>query len=93
MPSFVVETYVPAERRDRFAGSVEDLRAASDRTVGGTDVRHVRSFLVPGDEMGFHVLEASTAGDVARVTEAAGIEVERVVEVVAVDVPETEGAR
>ena len=49
MPSFVVETYVPAERRDRFAGSVEDLRAASDRTVGGTEVRHVRSFLVPGD--------------------------------------------
>ena len=43
--------------------------------------------------MGFHVLEAGSAGDVARVTESAGIEVERVVEVVTVDAPETEGAR
>jgi hypothetical protein len=93
MPSFVVETFVATDARERFARSVEDLRAASDRSRDRIGVRHVRSFLVPDDEMGFHVLEARTAADVARVTEAAGIEVERVVEVVTVDVPGREGVR
>jgi hypothetical protein len=93
MPSFVVETFVPTEGRERFARSVEDLRAASDRSRDRIGVRHVRSFLVPDDEMGFHVLEARTVTDVTRVTDAAGIEVERVVEVVTVDVPSKEGTR
>ena len=93
MAQFVVETYVPNEDRERFTRSVEDLRAASDRTMDAARVRHIRSFLVPDDEMGFHVLEAAAAGDLARVTEAAGIDVERVVEVVRVDVPDKEAIR
>jgi hypothetical protein len=93
MPSFVVETYVPTDGRDRFARSVEALRAAADRDDGRPAVRHVRSFLAPEDEMGFHVLEARSAADIDRLTGIAGIEVERVVEVVTVDVPSTEGIR
>ena len=93
MPSFVVETFVPAEGREQFTRSIEDLRAASDRSRDRGGVRHLRSFLVPDDEMGFHVLEARTVTDVARVTQSAGIEVERVVEVVTVDVPREVGTR
>jgi hypothetical protein len=90
MANFVVETFVPAEDRSRFARSVEALRAATGRSRDGLRVRHVRSFLVPGDEMGFHVLEAVTAIEIARLAEAAGIEIERVVEVVTIDGPDME---
>jgi len=93
MPSYVVETYVPAERREGFERTVAQLRAACEAERTSPDraaVRHLRSFLMPGDEMGFHVLEAAAATRVAAVTEAAGIEVERVVEVVTVDAPVTE---
>jgi len=91
MPSFVVDTYVPADARDRFARAVEDLRAAIDEDRALRPVRHLRSFVAPADEMGFHVLEATSAADVTRLTSAAGIEVERVVEVVRVDGPVSEG--
>jgi hypothetical protein len=96
MPSYVVETFVPADRREGFERTVAELRAAcdADRTSPRRGrVRHVRSFLMPGDEMGFHVLEAAAATRVAAVTEAAGIEFERVVEVVTVDAPATEETR
>ena len=93
MASFVVETFVPVEARERFARSIEDLRSATGQRSDARPVRHVRSFLVPEDEMGFHVLEAPAASDVARLTAAAGIEVERVVEVVRVDGPDREGCR
>ena len=93
MPSFVVETYVPVEARERFARSVEDLRAAAEPDHRRRPVRHLRSFVAPDDEMGFHVLEAATSGDVARLTAAVGIDVERVVEVVRVDVPDREALR
>jgi hypothetical protein len=93
MPSFVVETYVTAEGRDEFARAVEDLRTATAASAGLPRVRLVRSFLVPGDEMGFHILEASSAADVAAVTSAAGIDAERVVEIVTIEAPVTEGTR
>ena len=91
MPTFVVETFVSPGDRERFARSIEDLRAAIDGARDARHARHVRSFVAPDDEMGFHVLEAGAAADVAAITEAAGIEVERVVEVVRVDVPDREG--
>lgn len=83
MASFVVETYVPVDAQGRFAAEADDFRVATDTAVAAAGhVRHVRSFLAPGDAMGFHVVEADTSEDVARVTALAGIEVERIVEVV-----------
>jgi hypothetical protein len=93
MPSYVVETYVPSEARARFTRTVAALRAASEGAPDALGIRHVRSFLVPGDEMGFHVLEAGTAIEISRLAEAAGIEIERVVEVVPIDGPEWEETR
>lgn len=96
MASFVVETYVPQGDPDRFASDVDGLRAAA--AVLDDQVHHVRSYLVPSDEMGFHEIEASSAEDVARITTLARIDVERIVEAVGVVPgraanPATEGIR
>lgn len=84
MTSFVVETFVPAGSRERFAVDVDGLRRVTTDVVGER-VRHIRSYLVPGDEMGFHLVEAGTAADVERITRQAGIEPERIVEAVGID--------
>jgi hypothetical protein len=83
--SFVVETYVPDGNAERFAADVDGIRAVlkSGASAGGA-VRHVRSFLVPSDAMGFHVIQADSADDIARVAELARIEVERIVATVGI---------
>lgn len=83
MASFVVETYVPGGNLDRFVVDVDGIRAASASSAGGA-VHHIRSYLVPSDEMGFHVVEADTADDVARLTDLASLEVERIVQAIGV---------
>jgi hypothetical protein len=88
MPSYVVETYVPSGNRETFAHAVDDLVSA---TEADGELRLVRSFLVPGDEMGFHVVEAKTATDVELLTTTAGIEAERIVEMVPVERAPGEG--
>lgn len=85
MASFVVETYVPSGDAERFAGDVDGIRVAAEAiVVGDGRVYHVRSYLVPSDEMGFHVVEANSVEDVVRLAELAGIEVERIVEAIGV---------
>jgi hypothetical protein len=87
--SFVVETFVPPDDPDGFAADVRNLRAAARAvTRSAAPVRHVRSYLVPEDAMGFHVLDAATAEDVARVTADAKVEAERIVATVSIP-PET----
>ena len=57
------------------------------RVCRGTTVlisQRVRSNLGPGDEVGFHIVEAESAEAVVRVTALAGIEVERIVEAIGV---------
>ena len=48
-------------------------------------MEHVRSYLVPSDEMGVHVVEADGVEAVRQLSKLAGIEVERIVAAVAVD--------
>ena len=83
MTSFVLETYVQDGSHQRFSGDVSGLRLAAGEPA--SDVRYLASYLVPTDEMGFHLIEAGSAGDVARVASQAGIEAERIVEAVDVD--------
>jgi hypothetical protein len=82
---FVLETYVPDGSHERFSGDVDGLRRAAGSTDPADSVRHLASYLVPGDEMGFHLVEAATASDVERLASRAGIETERIVEAVDVD--------
>jgi hypothetical protein len=85
MTSFVVETYVSGADADRFAADVDGIRHAVESVVSAArPVSHVRSYLVPSDEMGFHVIEAESADDIARVTQLARIEVERIVTAIGV---------
>ena len=85
MASFVVETFVPQEDPDRFVADVRSLRAAvraAPRAPGRP--RYLRSYLVPADAMGFHVIEAETADEVQRMATLAHLEVERIVTAVSV---------
>lgn len=84
MTSFVLETYVPDGNPERFSTDVDGLRRAAGADRAG-DIRHVASYLVPTDEMGFHLIEARTASDVERVAIQAGIETERIVEAIDVE--------
>lgn len=85
MASFLVEVYESDPDGPGFARAVDGLREAADAlSREGVRVRHVRSYVVPGDEMCFHVLEAESAGDVLRATELAGIAPGRVVEAIGV---------
>lgn len=86
MASFLVETYVAQGDAHKLSTAVEALRAAIGSGVGLTSpVRHVRSYLVPRDEMGVHVVEAESAEAVMRLARLAGIEVERIVAAIGVD--------
>ena len=86
MASFLVETHVAQGGRDQFAAAVDELRAALvEMTLLDSQVRHVRSYLVPSDELGFHVVEADSAEAVIRLAKLAGIEVERIVSAIGID--------
>jgi hypothetical protein len=85
--SFVLETYVPEGSQEQFTVDVDGLRRAAGLDPAH-DVRHVASYLVPSDEMGFHLIEAASANDVERIAGRAGIEAERIVEAVDIDTGE-----
>jgi hypothetical protein len=92
MPSYVVETYVEGGDQGRFAIDVEGMRsAAAGMAAANGEVQHVRSYIYPSDEMGFHVVDADSAETVHLVANAAGIDVERIVSVVGVDPREGAG--
>lgn len=85
MASFVVETFLPQGNADRFSIDVVQVAAAVEAmAVVGGHVRHVRSYVVPSDEMGFHVVEAESAEQVREITTRARIDVERIVEAIGV---------
>ena len=78
VPGFILETYVP-----RLSSSdLDDLAGRAKRAAAGTQVRHVRSYLVPEDEMCMHVFEAPSGAAVHEIAERAGLEIERIVQTV-----------
>ena len=83
MPSFLVETYVahtPSPDVRTLAALARAGAAAGTRE--GLDIRHVRSFLAPEDDMCFHVFEAPSRLAVTRMTEVAHLDHERITEVI-----------
>ncbi|HEU0236605.1 MAG TPA: hypothetical protein VFR14_09215 [Candidatus Limnocylindrales bacterium] len=85
MASFVIETYVSGGDSGRFADDVVGIGEAARRLGAVPAVQHLRSYLVPSDEMGFHVIEAEDAVEVSRVARLASVEVERIVRVIGID--------
>ncbi|HLG07197.1 MAG TPA: hypothetical protein VI409_00835 [Gaiellaceae bacterium] len=85
MASFLVESYAPDLSDAGFARSVNRAREAAEALrESGVRVRHLRSYVVPEDEMSFHVFEAASVDEVLRAVELAGIALGRVVEAVGV---------
>ncbi len=61
--------------------TAEQVAAESARIQRAGAVEHLLSLVVPGDEGALCVFEAATLAEVERAAEAAGVQVERVVEV------------
>ena len=91
-PGFVVEMFVDqlASRNWRdICGEMRAVIESSDRL--GSNVRYVRSIVVPDDEVCFHVFEAASADAIEAVLAAGGMRSDRVYPALLVDLPEAPG--
>ena len=80
MPNYLMESYLPRSRSRELRAVVDRLRRATDSlTAEGTQVRHLRSTFVPGDELCLHLLEADSIAIVGEAGRRAAIEPARVV--------------
>ena len=81
MSKYLVEVYAPAPAE---LAEVEERvrRAAAESASGRQRARYLRSILVPGDEMCFHLFEASSAEAVREAAQVAGLDYARIVEAV-----------
>jgi hypothetical protein len=86
MPSFLVESYLADT-----PGAVEDARRRAVRTAEiGTDVRHLRTTFVPGDEVVLHFFQAPSAEAIGAAGRQAALAYERIVEAVEEAAPTSE---
>jgi len=81
--SFLLESYTT----NREPAGLDELtararEAAEEAVREGVQVRHIRSFLAPDDDICFHIFEAPSADAVARLSELANLDHERITEVV-----------
>lgn len=81
MPNYLLELYLP---RDCAVDADELARGAQRAAEQGAGVRYVRSIVLPGEELCFHVFDAATAESVAAAGSRLGMPFERVVEVLEV---------
>lgn len=82
MASFLLESYTPRRKPAQLDElSARARQGAEEATREGIDVRHVRSFLAPDDDICFHIFEAPSAVAVARASELANFDHERITEV------------
>lgn len=78
VPGFILETYIPR----LLSSDLDDLAGRARDATTGTSVSHVRSYLVPEDEMCMHVFEAPSGAAVHDVAARAGLGIERIVQTV-----------
>ena len=78
VPGFILETYTPR----LLSSDLDSLAGRARAATTGTSVSHVRSYLVPEDEMCMHVFEAPSGAAVHDVAARAGLEIERIVQTV-----------
>jgi hypothetical protein len=79
VPSFLVEVYVPCVLEDAREAARQLCSAADELSREGTPVRYVRTTFLPVDETCFHVLDASSAEDVAELGRRVGLGRSRIV--------------
>jgi hypothetical protein len=82
MSSFLIEVFDPGFEADGLARIVERAReAAASLDTATAPVRHLHSYLIPGDEMSFHLFEAPSVEVVRQVAILASIRTDRISEV------------
>lgn len=77
-----METYAPRDAAAPESSLAQARLAAELLAATGGRVRHVRSYVVPGDEQCFHVFQADSRDDLTRAAKLAGVDIERIVEAV-----------
>jgi hypothetical protein len=83
VPSFLVESYVAHVQATDITSLAARAEAGAEAGVrGGLQVRHVRSFVAPDDDICFHIFEAPSLDAVACMTELANLDHERITEVI-----------
>ena len=80
MATYLVETYVRRTQAKDARGLGRRARAAARKlSQNGVAVRHIQTTLLPGDETGFHLFEASSRDAVGEACRLAGLETPRIV--------------
>jgi hypothetical protein len=77
--TFMVEAYAPAS--SDFPTLSEHARRAEGIDAAAARIKHLRSILVPDDEICFHLHEADSADTVAHALHVGGLRAQRIVEV------------
>jgi len=86
MPTYIVERYWPGVTKEHLAQAV----ARSQEVIAlmnqdGIPVRHLRSTLVPGDEVVFSLYEGPSAEAIREANERAQVHFDRIVEAIDLD--------
>ena len=76
--TFLVEAYAPASSE---LSALSRQAQAAVESESGASIRHIRSILVPEDEICFHLFEAGSVDIVARAIGNADVRAQRIVEV------------
>jgi hypothetical protein len=85
MPSYLIESYLPRSRSGELHALADRLRRATESlTAEGARVRHLRSTVLPNDELCLHLLEAESAAMVSEASRRAAIEPARVMQALSV---------
>jgi hypothetical protein len=80
--TFIIETYLSRAGTGDLEDATVRLRTAIARVAtADRQVRHIRSFYVPADEMAIHLVEAAALEDAVRLGAEAGLTPDRIVEV------------
>jgi hypothetical protein len=80
MPRYLVESYIPRSRAREARAAGRDARTAAEELAReGTQVRYVRTTLLPDDETCLHIFEAASEAAVGEACRRAGIDTGRIV--------------
>jgi hypothetical protein len=83
MFEFLVESYAERETTNLLRGRVQaDALAAAQVREAGAEVRLLRVIFLPADEVCFYLYEAASADAVREAVTRAGLDFERITEVV-----------
>ncbi len=85
MPTYLVERYWPGVTIEWLLEALErGSRVMEEMSGKGTQLRHINSILLPGEEVVFSVFDGASAAEVGEFNERAGIPVSRIVDAIVV---------